>query len=130
MRSRAVLLLLAAEFCSADVGVAQVSMVQPIHWIVSESTGVDMWAYVAPDGKSITFSRTLDGPTFELLVTDSKGRQSRPFLKAPPAASLTRGAWSRPHRRLAFIGSASGDSGTGLYVADASGTNVKHIPPS
>jgi Tol biopolymer transport system component len=128
MRRRIVLLLLSAGFCSADVAVAQVSMVQPIQWIVRESTGVDMWAYIAPDGETITFSRALDRRTFELLVTDIKGRQPQPFLKMPPAASLTRAAWSRRHRRLAFIGSASGDSGTGLYVADASGANVNSIP--
>ena len=128
MRRRIVLFLLAAGFCSADVAGAQVSMVQPIQWIISESTGVDMWAYIAPDGRTITFSRALDKRTFELLVTDSHGRQPRPFLKIPPAASLTRAAWSRRHRRLAFIGNASGDSGTGLYVADASGTHVTSIP--
>ena len=128
MRRRIAFLLLAAGVCSADIGVAHVSMVQPIHWIISESTGVDMWAYIAPDGKTITFSRALDKRTFELLVTDSKGRQPRPFLKVPPAPSLTRAAWSRQHRRLAFIGSASADSGTGLYVADAFGKIVKSIP--
>ena len=63
MRRWIVLLLLAAEFCSADVGVARVSMVQPVHWIISESSGVDMWAYIAPDGNTITFSRALDGRT-------------------------------------------------------------------
>jgi hypothetical protein len=66
MRHRIALLLLAAEFCSADFAVAQVSKVQPIQWIISESSGVDIWAYIAPDGKTITFSRAPDrrGPTF------------------------------------------------------------------
>jgi len=127
MRRLIVLFMLAAGFCPSGVADTQVSMIQPIQWIIGESTGVDMWAYIAPDGDTITFSRALDKRTFELLVTDSQGRQPRPFLKMPPAASLTRAAWSRRHRRLAFIGSASGDSGTGLYVADVSGTNVTSI---
>ena len=95
MRHRIVLLLLIAGFCVADVGMAQRSAIQPIQWIIKESTGVDMWAYIAPDGETITFSRALDRRTFELLATDSQGRQPRPFLTSSPAASLTRGAWSR-----------------------------------
>jgi hypothetical protein len=35
-------------------------MIQPIQWIIGESTGVDMWAYIAPDGDTITFSRALE----------------------------------------------------------------------
>jgi Tol biopolymer transport system component len=87
-----------------------------------------MWAYIAPDGRTITYSRTLDRRTFELLATDLDGREPRPFLKAPPVESITRGAWSRPHGRLAFNGSGSNDSETSVYVADSSGQNMRRIP--
>jgi len=120
--------MLFAAFGVSDAALAQHSAIQPLQWIIKESTGGDMWAYVAPDGKTITFSRTLDRKTFELLTTDVDGRQPRPFLAASPAASLTRGAWSRKHRRLAFTGSGSGDSDTAVYVADANGENVERIP--
>jgi Tol biopolymer transport system component len=122
------LLLLIAVSCVADAGMAQRAAIQPVQWIIKESAGVDMWAYIAPDGETITFSRAVDRRTFELLTTDSQGRQPRPFLASPPAASLTRGAWSRPHRRLAFTGSGSDGSDMGLYVADAGGENVQRIP--
>ena len=112
----------------AGIAIAQPSAVQPVQWIIKESTGGDMWAYIAPDGRTITFSRTLDRRTFELLATDVDGREPRPFLKSSPAASLTRGAWSRPHRRLAFTGSGSDDSDTAVYVAEASGESVRRIP--
>jgi Tol biopolymer transport system component len=128
MRYRIELLLLVAAFSVADVSKAQRSAIQPVQWIIKESAAVDMWAYIAPDGETITFSKTVDRKTFELLATDSQGRQPRPFLKASPAASLTRGAWSRRHHRLAFTGSGSDGSDMGLYVADASGENVKRVP--
>lgn len=112
----------------ASAASGQQSAVQPIQWIIKESTGGDMWAYIAPDGRTITFSRTLDLRTFELLTTDVDGREPRPFLKSSPAASLTRGAWSRPHGRLAFTGSGSNDSDTAVYVADVSGEKVSRVP--
>jgi Tol biopolymer transport system component len=128
MSRRIVLLLLIGGLCVADVAIAQRSAIQPIQWIIKESTGLDGWPYIAPDGKTITFSRALDRRTFELLATDSEGRQTRPFLTSSPAASLTRGAWSRSHRRLAFTGSGSDGSDMALYVVDANGESVKRIP--
>ena len=122
------LLMLFMGLSIAAPVIAQHSSIQHIQWIIKESTGGDIWAYIAPDGKTITFSRTLDRKTFELLTTDVDGREPRPFLKSSPAASLTRGVWSRPHRRLAFTGSGSNDSDTAVYVADASGENVRRIP--
>jgi Tol biopolymer transport system component len=128
MRHRIELLSLIAGLCVADVGMAQRLDIQPVQWIIKESAALDMWAYIAPDGETITFSRALDLRTFELLATDSQGRQPRPFLTSSPAASLTRGAWSRPHRRLAFTGSGSDGSDMGLYVADVTGENVRRVP--
>lgn len=128
MRHRIALLSLIAGLCVADVGVAERVAIQPVQWIIKESAGVDMWAYIAPDGKTITFSRALDQRTFELLATDIEGRQPRPFLASSPAASVTRGAWSRPLRRFAFTASGSDGSDMGLYVSDESGENVKRVP--
>jgi Tol biopolymer transport system component len=128
MRYRITLLLFTMALAVADPAIAQHSSIQPIQWILKESTGGDMWAYIASDGRAITFSRSLDRKTFELLATDIDGRETRPFLRSSPAASLTRGAWSRPHRRLAFTGSGSNDTDTAVYVADASGENVQRIP--
>jgi Tol biopolymer transport system component len=84
---------------------AQSSAIQPVQWIIKESKGDAIWAGIAPDGNTITFSRTFDRRDFELLATDFEGRQPRQFLTSSPAASITRARWSRPHRRLAFIGS-------------------------
>ena len=128
MRTRRVFLLLIALLWFAEVAPAQRVANQPIEWIVRETSGKDQWGYVAPDGVAITYSRSMDGQTWQLLVTNRDGQPPRPFLIAPPAASLTRGAWSRRHRRLAFTGSSAGDVGTAVYVADATGRNVKRVP--
>lgn len=108
MRNRRVFLLLLAPLGLSTVAPAQQAASQPIEWIIRETSGDDQWGYVAPDGVVITYSRSMDGQTWQLLVTDRVGRSPRPFLIAPPAASLTRGAWSRRHRRLAFTGSRGG----------------------
>ena len=128
MNRRIIFLLLTGGCCIADVAMAQRLAIQPVQWILEASTGVNGWAYIAPDGSTITFSHSLDRRTFELLATDIQGRKLRPFLASPPAASLTRGAWSRPHRRIAFNGSGSDGSDMAIYVADAHGENVQRIP--
>jgi Tol biopolymer transport system component len=128
MRTQRVFLLLFALLWLSKVAPAQRTANQPIEWIVRETSGNDQWGYVAPDGVVITYSRSMDGQTWQLLVTNLDGQSPRPFLIAPPAPSLTRGAWSRRHRRLAFTGSSSGDVGAAVYVADATGRNVKRVP--
>jgi hypothetical protein len=60
MSRRIALLMLMTGFCSADVAIAEGSAIQPVEWIIKESAAIDMWAYIAPDGKTITFSRAVD----------------------------------------------------------------------
>ena len=61
MRTRYVFLLLIALMWLAEVAPAQRAANQPIQWIVRETSGEDQWAYVAPDGVAITYSRSMDG---------------------------------------------------------------------
>src|SRR5688572_26650847 len=84
MRTRRVSLLLIALLWLAKVAPAQRPVNQPIQWIVRETSGDDQWGYVAPDGVAITYSRSMDGQTWQLLVTNRDGQSSRPFLIAPP----------------------------------------------
>ena len=126
-RVRSALIVLAVCAWSADAVDAQRTALQPLEWIVREANGGHEWPGVTPDGEGITYSRTLDGQTFQLLITRRDGRQTRPFVTTPPAPSLTRGSWSGPHRRIAFTGSGPRDAGTAIYVADAAGGNVRRI---
>jgi Tol biopolymer transport system component len=130
MRSTYSILILAGCLSVAHVATVQRTSLQPVEWILQHAAdqGIeDMWTYVAPDGETITFSRTVDGRTWRLLVTDRLGTTPRPFLSAPPAGSLTRGAWSRPHARFAFNASRP-EGGNDVYVTDVSGRDVQRVP--
>jgi Tol biopolymer transport system component len=130
MRLTPSVLVLAGCLSVAHVGTTQREVLQRVEWIVQHAAehGIeDMWAYVAPDGETITFSRTTDARTYQLLVTDRHGKTPQPFLTAPPAGSLTRGAWSRPHARFAFNASRQ-DGGNDVYVTDASGRDARRVP--
>jgi Tol biopolymer transport system component len=88
-----------------------------------------MWAYVAPDGQTITFSRSRDGgQTWELLRTTRDGAPPVAFLRVSVAVSATRASWSRRHNRLAFTGGTRGDDSTALWVSDAAGRAVTRVP--
>ena len=82
MRTRRVFLLLIALLWLARLAPGQRAANQPIQWIVRETSGDDQWGYVAPDGAAITYSRSMDGQTWQLLVTNPDGQSPRPFLIA------------------------------------------------
>lgn len=128
MREIRRLVPLAACFLIAGIADAQRPAIQSIEWIIRETSGQDYWPDIAPDGSTITFSRSIDGEVWQLLVRDRDTERIRPFLTASPAASLTRAAWSLPHRRLAFTGSRARDDSAAVYVADATGGNVRPVP--
>ena len=108
--------------------VAQPVTVQPPRWITRDTSAIDQWPYVAPDGRTITFSRSTDGgATWQLMAIDRAGGVARPFLRNPPVVSATRGSWSRPHNRLAFTGGPRTNDSTALWVSDATGTKVARI---
>lgn len=122
------LMPLTAGFLIAGIAQAQRTAIQSIEWVIRETSGEDYWPDIAPDGATITFSKSIDGKTWQLLVRDGGTKRIRPFLTASPAASLTRAAWSLPHGRLAFTGSRAGDDSAAVYVADANGGNVRRVP--
>jgi len=77
----------------------------PVTWITRDTLARDWWPRVAPDGRTITFSRSRDGgATYEMMRTTIAGDPSRPFFAKPPAGLL--GASSRQQ--------------TGVRIGDAS----------
>jgi len=102
---------------------------QPVTWITHDTTALDEWAYVAPNGHTITFARSTDGgETWRLMETDRAVGGLRSFLRDPPAVSITRASWSRPHDRVAFTVGTRGDDTTAIWWANASGTRMARIP--
>lgn len=102
--------------------------VQRVEWITQDTSALDQWPYVAPDGHTITFSRSTDGgATYQLLATDRFGGATRPFLRQPPAASITRGSWSRRHNLLTFSAGTRGDDTTAVWWSDATGAQVRRM---
>lgn len=120
--------LLAVTLVSATGAIAQPVTLQSPRWITRDTAALDQWPYVAPDGHTITFSRSTDGgATWQLMAIDRAGGVARPFLQKPPVVSATRGSWSRPHNRLAFTGGTRSDETTALWVSNATGTEVVRI---
>jgi Tol biopolymer transport system component len=104
---------------------------QPVTWLTHDTLAIDMWAYVAPNGHTITFSRSMDGgKTWRLKKIDRIAGGIASFLRNPPAISVTRASWSRPHNRVAFTAGTRGDDTTAIWWANASGTQVARIPTS
>jgi Tol biopolymer transport system component len=113
---------------SATGAIAQPVALQSPQWITRDTAALDQWPYVAPDGHTITFSRSTDGgATWQLMAIDRAGGVARPFLQKPPVVSATRGSWSRPHNRLAFTGGTRNDESTASWVSNATGTEVIRI---
>ena len=109
-------------------GDAQPRQIQPITWLVRDSSAIDAWPYIAPDGKTVTFSRSTDGrKTWQLLRTSATGDPVRPFFDHAPAPNITRASWSRRHDRLAFTATAVGDTSS-LWTSDRTGGSAKRVP--
>lgn len=115
----------------SDEAGGQTPALQTVRWITHDSTATDMWGYVAPDGQTITFSRSRDGgATWELLQTTLDGRVVTPFLETAPMFSATRASWSRSHNRVAFTGGMRGEDTTAVWIASADGREVTRVPYS
>jgi Tol biopolymer transport system component len=127
-RYRCLNVLLGATLLGTTGAVSQSLAQQPVQWITRDSAVLDQWPYVAPDGHTITFSRSTDGgATWQLMMIDRAGGVARPFLQNPPVVSATRGSWSRRHNRLAFTGGTRNDETTAVWVSNATGTEVTRI---
>jgi len=95
--------------------------------ITPRTTGtMDYWPCFSPDGKTVLFSRTLDGgKTWALSRVPAAGGAAQPFAKLPVSAS--RADWSRKSNRIAFIGGTP-DGKSSIWVIDGTGRNAHAVP--
>src|SRR5215831_13489311 len=59
----------------------------PPHMLTNDAQ--DFWPCFSPDGKTLLFSRSIDGKHWELYVTPADGGASRPLTTVPLPVSAT-----------------------------------------
>jgi Tol biopolymer transport system component len=87
--------------------------------------GNDYWPCFSPDGKTVLFSRKLQGKPWALYRVPVAGGTPEP-MPMPKGLGATRAAWSPVSGRIAFNGEGNGNDG--LWVMDADGSNPRRIP--
>jgi dipeptidyl aminopeptidase/acylaminoacyl peptidase len=95
--------------------------------ITARTAGViDYWPCFSPDGKTVLFSRTVDGgKTWSLFRVSAAGGAAELFAKLP--VSATRASWSAKSGRIVFNGDAAGAAAGGIWVMDGNGRNAHAI---
>jgi Tol biopolymer transport system component len=87
---------------------------------------IDYWPCFSPDGKTVLFSRTVDGGrTWALFRVAGDGGAIAPFATLP--VSATRANWSIKTGRIAFNGDAPDGKGGGIWVIDGDGRNAHAV---
>jgi hypothetical protein len=89
----------------------------------TEGGSMDYWPCFSPDGKTILFSRTLDGGKhWTLMTVPASGGAAKSFIAQP--ISATRASWSPVTNRIAFDGDANGKTSLWIVNGDGSGAHV------
>lgn len=97
----------------------------PARTLTSPLKGVmDYWPCFSPDGKTVLFSRTLDGgKNWSLMRVPTTGGTAELFATLP--GSATRASWSPKTGRIAFnLDSTDGSHGIWEINADGSGAHA------
>jgi Tol biopolymer transport system component len=87
---------------------------------------IDYWPCFSPDGKTVLFSRTVDGgKSWALFRIPADGGIAEPFAKLP--LSATRANWSAKTGRIVFNGDAPDRKGSGIWMIDGDGRNAQAV---
>jgi Tol biopolymer transport system component len=124
--------LIAAVACMADASVASDSRPAGIptpRFLTSGSDFLDDWPCFSPDGKSVMFSRSIDGGrSWALWIVAVAGHDERKFTRADLPVSATRAKWSPVNQIIAFTGLA-GDGQSSLWVIRGDGADAHEVAP-
>jgi Tol biopolymer transport system component len=108
-----------------------VTLSSKVRFLTSATDTFDDWPCFSPDGKSVLFSRSMDGgKTWELFVVPASGGEAKRFLKSPlpVPVSATRAAWSSTEV-IAFTGVTADGTGN-LWLADSQGVQASPFEPA
>jgi Tol biopolymer transport system component len=84
---------------------------------------MDYWPCFSPDGKTVLFSRTVDGgKSWALFRVPAAGGTAEPLAKL--SVSATRSSWSAKTGRIVFNGDAPSGRTGGIWVIDGDGRNA------
>jgi dipeptidyl aminopeptidase/acylaminoacyl peptidase len=87
---------------------------------------IDYWPCFSPDGKTVLFSRTVDGGrSWALFRIPAAGGTAEPFANLP--VSATRANWSMTTGRIVFNGDLPNGKGGGIWMIDADGHHAHAI---
>jgi Tol biopolymer transport system component len=103
--------------------------IAPRSLTVQADGSLDYWPCFSPDGKSVLFSRTLDGgKSWTLLRVSTAGGKPVPFLRTSPG-SATRADWSAKNNLVAFTVTAANGQNS-IWIADGHGLDAHAVPGS
>jgi Tol biopolymer transport system component len=87
---------------------------------------LDYWPCFSPDGKTVVFSRTIDGgKSWTLMRIAASGGEAVPFFSQPLSVSATRADWGL-NGKVAFTGTGL-DGSSGVWIADGDGKNAHAV---
>ena len=88
----------------------------------TEGVSMDYWPCFSPDGKTILFSRTMDGGKhWTLMTVPASGGAAKGFITMPMSA--TRASWSPVTDRIVFNGDVGGKTSLWIVNGDGSGAH-------
>jgi dipeptidyl aminopeptidase/acylaminoacyl peptidase len=106
----------------------------PVSWPVLNLTprilttgSLDYWPCFSPDGKTVLFSRNIDGQHWVLYDVPASGGEAKPLTTASLPISATRADWSKSGK-IAFTGESNGQSAIWVAAADGSGAHAVPTP--
>ena len=92
---------------------------------LTQNQGWDSEFAFSPTGERVAFVSYRPDSTAELYVMRSDGSEQRGLT--PPGLHVRSPTWSRDGLRIAFGGSSAGMNGTGIWVVDADGANLRQV---
>jgi Tol biopolymer transport system component len=99
----------------------------PARFLTTDPDALDYWPCFSPDGRTVLFSRSMDGrKTWDLFVVPAAGGDARRLARSPLEVSATRASWSSRSKLVAFTGTTA-DGKSSVWVMNPDGTNAHQL---